>query len=317
MSKRQRNGASEGWHRLYAVGGLLGFVIFSAVLFRIVFALVDLGAGNRKNLVIIGSKADTEGILLSEVMAELIEQHTHLRVLRKSALGGTEICFHALRAGAIDLYPEYTGTALMTILGRPAEHDSARVFSLVRSEFARRYQLTWLPPLGFDNTFALAMRADKARRLGIRRISDLVHHPELRAGFTAEFMSRRDGYPGLKKRYGLDFSTDPRSMQAGLMYGAVGAGQVDVISAYATDGRIEKLHLTTLEDDAHFFPPYQAAPLVREATLAVHPEIRAALAPLAGHVDNAEMRHLNAEVDVEHRPIAEVAAELVRRLSTR
>lgn len=303
---------SETRRRMLAVGGLFGFVAASALLFKLVFVLVDLGAGNRNNLVIVGSKVDTEGMVLSAAIAELIEHRTHLRVQLKSALGGTEICFHALRSGAIDVYPEYTGTALMAILDRPAERDPVRVFSLVRREFARRYHLVWLPPLGFNNTYTLAMARSRARALGIRRISDLARHPELRAGFTAEFMSRRDGYPGLKKRYGLHFATPPRSMEAGLMYSAARAGQIDVISAYATDGRIDKFGLVTLQDDAHFFPPYQAAPLVRAATLARHPEIRTALAPLAGKVDDAEMRHLNAEVDVERRPIAAVADELVR-----
>jgi glycine betaine/choline ABC-type transport system substrate-binding protein len=310
-------GRSETRKRLYAVGGLFGFVAASAVLFKLVFALVDLGAGNRNNLVIVGSKADTEGMILGAAMAELIEHRTHLRVQLKSALGGTEICFHALSSDAIDVYPEYTGTALMAILDQPAERDPARVFSFVSREFARRYGLVWLPPLRFNNTYTLAMTAGRARALGIQRISDLARHPELRAGFTAEFMSRRDGYPGLEKRYGLHFSTAPRSMEAGLMYGAVSTGQVDVISAYATDGRIDKFGLVALEDDAHFFPPYQAAPLVRAETLARHPEIRAALAPLSGKVDDAEMRRLNAEVDVERRPIAEVADELVRRVTAR
>lgn len=299
--------------RLLAIAGLFAFALAAFAIFRGVFAVLD-AHGSRQSAIRIGSKADTEGILLGEIMAQLIEQRTHLTVRRRLDLGGTQVCFQALESDAIDLYPEYTGTGLMAILDRPASTDRRQVFSTVRRDFSRRWSLVWLPPLAFNNTYALAIRASTARRLDIRRISDLAGHPGLRAGFTAEFLARRDGYPGLEKRYGLHFTEAPRSMEAGLMYRALADRAVDVISAYATDGRIEKLGLVVLDDDRHFFPPYQAAPLVRHDTLLAHPELRRVLGVLGGRIDDAEMRRLNAEVDIQGRRPRDVARAFVKTL---
>jgi glycine betaine/choline ABC-type transport system substrate-binding protein len=208
------------------------------------------------------------------------------------------VCFEALRAGAIDLYPEYTGTGLMAILGLPVETDPELVFQLVSERFAVQYDMLWLPPLGtFNNTYALAMTEARAVELGIERISDLFAHRELTCGFTNEFMVRDDGYPGLREAYGLDFERPPKSMEAGLMYGAVAAGAVDVICSYATDGRVESLGLRTLVDDRDFFPPYQAAPLLRRPLLAGNPELGLALGRLDRHISDADMRRLNGAVD--------------------
>ncbi len=298
--------------RVWAVFGLLGFVLAAVAIFSGVFALIDGKA--RRDTIAIGSKADTEGILLGEIMSQLIERRTHLHVERRLDLGGTQICFQALDRGAIDVYPEYTGTGLMAILDRPAATDPGRVLATVRRDFFKRWSLVWLPPLAFNNTYALAVRRTTAQRLGMRRISDLAGHPELRAGFTAEFLARRDGYPGLEQRYGIHFRDAPRSMEAGLMYRALAGKAVDVISAYATDGRIDKLGLVVLRDDRHFFPPYQAAPLIRHDTLLAHPELKRVLEVLGGRIDDARMRRMNAEVDIQGRSPEQVARAFVATL---
>ena len=300
--------------KLKAILGLFGFVAASVAIFALIFALMDLGDARREDRIVIGSKAFTESLLLAEVMARLIEEETGVRVERKVNLGGTHICFEALKNGEIDLYPEYTGTGLAAILKKPVVSDRARVLAQVRREFAERWELTWLDPMEFNNAYALAMTAEKAGSLGVRRISDLARHRTLVAGFPSEFMARDDGYPGLKKTYGLEFHTEPKAMEAGLMYGAVHGNKVDVIAAYATDGRIDKLGLRILEDDRGFFPPYQAAPLVRESTLRRHPKVRRALGVLAGKLTDAEMRRLNAAVDLDGRSIDEVASELIDTL---
>jgi osmoprotectant transport system permease protein len=200
----------------------------------------------------------------------------------------------------------------MAILKLPVEPNPRRAWSTVRREFAARHALTWLAPMAFDNTYALAVTTQKARSLGLARISDLARHRGLIAGFASEFMAREDGYPGLLRHYGLEL--DARGMEAGLMYGAVAAGKVDVISAYATDGRIDKFELVVLEDDRGFFPPYQAAPLVRRAALEEFPEMEPALAVLAGKLSDAEMRRWNAAVDIEGRTPESVARAIVEEL---
>ncbi len=299
--------------RLRAVLGLFGFVAATWLVFFVLFRLLDLRE-TQQDRVVIGSKADTEGMLLAEIMAQLIERETKLGVERRPALGGTQVCFQALRAGAIDLYPEYTGTGLVALLEAEAVPDRQRVFETVATEFAKRWDLVWLKPMDFNNTYALAMTRNTAQRLGISTISDLVRHPELRAGFTTEFLARDDGYRGLSRTYGLRFSNEPRGMEAGLMYGAVQSGAVDVVSAYATDGRIEKMKLVVLKDDRQFFPPYQAAALVRRALLERHPELRDALALLSGQLNDSEMRRLNASIDIDRRRIEDVAREVVEKL---
>ena len=290
--------------RLRGLLALFALVGLAALALRIVFALVDRRPAGRP--IVIGSKAFTEGILLGEIMAQRLEA-AGVRVERRFNLGGTNICFEALRAGAIDAYAEYTGTALLAILHRPAESDPAAVLAKVREAFARTLGLVWLAPFGFNNAYALAMPRALAARLGIRRISDLVRHPRLRAGFASEFLAREDGWPGLERRYGLRFAGGPRSMEAGLMYQAAAAGQIDVISAYTTDGRIVTADLVLLEDDRRFFPPYQAAPLIRRDALTSDARVEPAFAPLGGSLDDETMRRLNLEIDSGRRTPAEVA----------
>jgi glycine betaine/choline ABC-type transport system substrate-binding protein len=300
--------------RLRATAGLFGFLIAAVAIFKLIFLMMDLRAGGNERGLTIGSKADTEGILLAEIMARRIERATGIQVARRTALGGTQLCFQALLSGEIDLYPEYTGTALVALLERPALEDPRQTFELVQRELLRRNELVLLEPLAFNNTYALAIAKHRALALGVRKISDLVRHPDLSAGFTAEFMARQDGWPGLRERYHLAFRSPPRTLEAGLMYRAAQQSEVDVISAYATDGRIDKFELLVLEDDARFFPPYQAAPLIRRSTLAKHPALGSALGALGGRLTDAEMRRLNSAVDIDRRRPEDVAEEYVNAM---
>ncbi len=301
--------------RLRAALGLLGFVAATTVIFATLFGVIDLRRANQRQIAV-GSKAFTESILLGEIMAQLIEKKTGLPVERRMNLGGTHICFVALVAGEIDLYAEYTGTGLAAILAAPTNTDPTEVLTHVRREFRARWELEWLAPMQFNNTYALAMAEPRAEELGIRKVSDLTKHLDLLAGFPAEFMAREDGYPGLRVHYGLDFEREPKTMEAGLMYGAVANGEVDVISAYATDGRIEKFQLRVLEDDRAFFPPYQATPLARSETLGRHPGVAEALAVLGGKITDAEMRKMNAEIDLGGRSVEDVAAQFVVKIAS-
>ena len=292
-------------------------IILVAVLaLAIVAALVSL-AGAKD--IVLGGKDFTEQSILCEMMAILIEENTDLAVTRRPFLGGTMVCFNALRGGNLDAYAEYTGTGLVNILNEEVVNDPGQVYQTVKTRFDATYDLVWLEPFGFNNTYALAMRRNQADELGIRTISDLAAYlrdgGSLTAGFTHEFLDRPDGYPGLAEAYDMAFPDRPRGLDPGLMYQACADGSVYVICAFATDGRIEAFELVTLDDDRRFFPPYQAAPLVRQDTLAAHPELRDVLNRLAGRLDDATMRRLNYQVDRRDDPrkAADVARAFLRR----
>jgi glycine betaine/choline ABC-type transport system substrate-binding protein len=258
------------------------------------------GAANG-GVVTIGSKDFTEQFILSEMMAQMLERWTDLRVARKFNLGGTMICHGALKSGAIDLYPEYTGTALTAILKREVISDPDAAFQAVNEAYRQKYGAEWLAPFGFNNTYALTVRQAAAERNGWKTISDLLPAASrLRAGFTSEFAERPDGYPGLKKAYGIRFSS-AKDLSPAIMYEALAKKQVDVICAFATDGRIPEYHLQPLRDDKQYFPPYQAAPVVRAATMEAHPEIRDVLARLGGLLDDRTMQQLDGAVDSDKR----------------
>src|SRR5438128_1984683 len=219
-----------------------------------------------------------------------------------------------ITAGQIDLYVEYSGTAYTAVLKHPATADSAAVLATVSREYRDRFGLAWLGAFGFNNTFAILVRRADAERYGLTRISDLGKvAPRWRAGFGYEFLERTDGFPGLARLYGLRFAAAPTALDLGLTYRALADGRVDVIAGNSTDGQIGALHLVALADDRHYFPPYEAAPVVRAALLARHPEVAAALAPLAGKISDAEMRRLNALADVAHEDIATVARDWLAR----
>jgi osmoprotectant transport system substrate-binding protein len=276
-----------------------------------VFLMFSPGCGRQtENRIIVGSKNFTEQIVLAELFAQQIEAHTALRVERRVNLGGTMICHQALVAGQIDLYPEYTGTALTAVLNDPPQNDPAAVFRRVRQEYRARFGVEVLPPLGFNNTFALVVRGADAEKLHLHNISDIAPYaPKWRAGFGYEFMERPDGYRGWAAAYGLQFAGAPKILDLGLLYRALADRQVDIVAGNSTDGVIAALGMVVLQDDRHYFPPYQAVPLVRRATLERHPEVGAALAPLAGKILEEEMRRMNYAVDGEHRDPADVVRE--------
>ncbi|MCG8466645.1 MAG: ABC transporter permease subunit [Gemmatimonadetes bacterium] len=259
----------------------------------------------------IGSKNFTEQLILGELMAELIEAHTDMIVERRFNLGGTMIAHGALTTGGIDLYAEYTGTALTAILDEPVLSDPSQAFDLVAREYRQRFDAEWLQPFGFDNTYAITVRRSDASARGLETISDLIPISDgLRAGFAAEFGERPDGYPGLRQAYGLRFGV-VRDFDPSLMYEAIATGQVDVIAAFATDGRISAYDLQPLRDDLGFFPPYEAAPVIRRELLLAHPELQEVLELLAGLLDDATMQRLNHAVDEDKRSVGEVAREFL------
>jgi len=264
--------------------------------------------------IVIGSKNFEENRLLAEVFAQLLEARTDLTVDRRFDLAGTQVCFEALKAGSLDLYPEYTGTGWTTILKREPIGDRAETLARVREEFLRRFDLWWLPPLGFENSYEIAVPSRLAEEHGLRTISDLVPVAgELRGGFGYEFTERPDGLPGLRNTYGLEFG-DVVAMQQALKYQAVEQGETDVLDVYTTEGRLLSYDLVVLEDDKGFFPPYEAAPLVRGEALARHPEIGSALGLLAGALDEERMRRLNFRLEEKKEPASRVAADLLAEL---
>lgn len=264
--------------------------------------------------IVIGSKNFTESFLLGEIMAQQIETHTNLKVERRFYLAGTYICQQAILARRIDIYPEYTGTALTAILKQKAVGDKVEVYRRVKEEYEHRFGLTLGLALGFNDTFAMEIRGEDARRLNIKTLSQAsAFAPQWRAGFGYEFMERPDGYRGLAATYGLHFVEPPRVMDLGLLARALRDRQIDLAAGNTTDGLIPALDLFVLEDDRRYFPPYEAVPVIREQTLQQHPEVSRALAGLAGKISDEEMQRLNYAVDGQHRDAKEVAREFLRK----
>jgi osmoprotectant transport system substrate-binding protein len=279
-------------------------------------ALVCAGCTSKPRIVV-GSKNFTEQVLLGEILAQQIERRLPVKVERKLDLGGILLTHEALVKGDIDLYPEYTGSALTTILKQRATSDPAEALSAVRALYRSQWQLEWLDPLGFDNTFAMIIHGKEAREQHIVTLSDAARAHTWRLGIGYEFAQRPDGLDGLMKAYNLHSAEVPVSMDLGLLYGALEHGQVDMIAASATDGMISKMDVAILEDDRHYFPAYQCAVVVREATLSQFPQLRAALQDLSGKLSNDTMRKLNAAVDVDHRSASRVAAEFLRTVAVK
>lgn len=255
----------------------------------------------------IGSKFFTEQVILAELLAQHIETRTGVHVERKSNLGGTLLCQKALLAGDLDLYVEYTGTALTAVLNESPSRDSDDVYNRVKQGYAQRFNLEVTEPLGFENTFAMVVRGDDAQRFHLRNTSDIVPYaPKMRAGFGYEFLERTDGFRGWSQIYGLHFAAPPSVMDLGLIYRALVDKKVDIVAGNSTDGLIDALHLVPLVDDKRYFPPYDAVPIVRRDALAKFPELGAALSDLANKISAEEMRHLNSEVDANQRDPAAV-----------
>ena len=272
----------------------------------------------RSSRIVVGAKNFTEQVVLGELVAQEIEAVTGERVDRRFYLAGSYLCQQALVSGRIDTYVEYTGTALTAILKQPlpppGRRDAARVYATVSRLYDSRYHVKVEPGLGFEDTFAMVIRSDDAKGLGVRTISDAVQHGPVhgnswRLGVGYEFESRPDGLPGLQATYGLKLDGAPRTMDLGLLYRALASLQVDMVAGNSTDGPIRALGLTALADDKHYFPPYEAVPLVREDSLRRWPGIQVAMDRLAGKVSDDEVRAMNDAVDREHRDVVEVVRE--------
>ncbi len=283
----------------------------AVVLFLV--ALLPACGPPRENRVVVGSKNFTEQSILGELIAQQIESKTQLPVERRFYLAGTYICQQAILAGRIDIYPEYTGTALTAVLKQTVTAGRESVYQQVKTEYATRFGLSVGRTFGFDDTFAIEIRGEDARRLGLKTISQAAPYaPQWRAGFGYEFMERPDGYKGLTTTYGLRFAEAPRIMDLGLIARALKNKQVDLIAGNMTDGLIPALDLFVLEDDRHYFPPYEAVPIIRQETIARHPEVEQALDALAGKISDEDMRRLNYAVDGEHRDVKDVVREFRR-----
>jgi osmoprotectant transport system substrate-binding protein len=264
-------------------------------------ALLLAGCARKSSGLSIGSKNFTEQLVLGELLAQFIARFTTLPIEKRFYLSGTYICHQALLAGRIDMYVEYTGTALVAILKEPPSSDHAAVFHTVQDRYASKFGLEVLPSLGFD-----------ARRLRLKTLSDAAAvSPRLRLGVGYEFLERADGYKGLVSKYDLKFKEAPRVMDLGLLYRALQNNQIDLAAGSNTDGLIAALDLVVLEDDRHYFPPYDAVPVVRRATLEQHPEVATALQRLSGHISAEEMRRINYAVDGEKKDAESVVKEFL------
>ena len=268
---------------------------------------------SRARLITVGSKNFTEQVILGEIVAQHVSLRLSERVDRKLNLGGTLLAHQALVKGDLDLYPEYTGTALTAVLKRRLSSDPAAVLAKVKAEYLSRFKILWLDPLGFNNTFAMVIRGEDARKFQIETLSDAATHANgWTLGVGYEFQQRPDGLAGLLRTYKLPLKRSPRTMDLGLLYRALEQKQVDMVAASATDGLLSVLDVKVLKDDKRYFPPYQASLAVRADALAKHPPLKRALEQLSGLFSNEIMRTLNYQVDGKHRPVSEVAMTFLR-----
>ena len=267
-----------------------------------------------RDRIVVGSKNFTESFILGELIAQQIERHTKLKVERRFYLAGTYICQQAILSGRIDIYPEYTGTALTAVLKQKASSDRNEVYQQVKHEYETRFGLTLGVPFGFNDTFAMEIRGEDARRLNVKTLSQAAPYaPQWHAGFGYEFMERPDGYRGLAETYGLHFADQPRIMDLGLLARALKDHQIDFAGGNATDGLIPALDLFALADDRHYFPPYEAVPVIRGQLLKEHPEVSHLLSALGNTISDSEMQRMNYEVDGQHRDTQEVVRDFLRR----
>ncbi|MEH2063667.1 MAG: glycine betaine ABC transporter substrate-binding protein [Nostoc sp.] len=260
--------------------------------------------------IIVASKDFTEQDILGELLAQQIEATTNLKVARRPHLGGSFVCHSAITAGKIDVYIEYTGTAFTAILKQKAVKDPKEVYERLKQAYSQQFNLEVMPSLGFENTFAMIVRGEDAKRYNIETLSEATQYtPQWRGGFGYEFLEREDGFPGLAKTYDLRFAKPPQIMDLGLIYRALIQKQVDMVAGNSTDGQISRLGLVVLKDDKHYFPPYETVPIVRQEILKKYPELKTAIASLAGKISADEMRQLNYLVEGELRDIKDVVQE--------
>ncbi|MEH2225367.1 glycine betaine ABC transporter substrate-binding protein [Nostoc sp.] len=280
-----------------------------ALLLVIVGCTPNLNSNNSGNI-IVASKDFTEQDILGELLAQQIEATTNLKVARRPRLGGSFVCHSAITAGKIDAYIEYTGTSFTAILKQKAVNDPKEVYEKLKQAYSQQFNLEVMPSLGFENTFAMIVRGEDARRYNIQTLSQATQYtPQWRGGFGYEFLEREDGFPGLAKTYDLRFVKSPQIMDLGLIYRALIQKQVDMVAGNSTDGQISRLGLVVLKDDKHYFPPYETVPIVRQEILKKYPELRTAIASLAGKISADEMRQLNYLVEGELRDVKDVVQE--------
>ena len=298
-----------------SIRGRSAKIIFTLLVFLLLLPVIGCdGCERNPNRIVVGSKNFTEQLILGELFAQIIEARTHLPVERRFYLAGTFICHQAILAGRIDIYPEYTGTALTAVLKEQPSGDRQEVYRRVKQGYESRFGLSVGPPLGFDDTFAMVIRGDDARQLHLKTLSETAAFtPKWRAGFGYEFMERPDGYKGLVASYGLRFAEAPRIMDLGLITRALKERQVDIIAGNNTDGLIPALDFVVLEDDHHYFPPYEAVAIMRGEMLKNHPEVGAALDELSGAISDEDMRRLNYAVDGQHRDVTAVVREFLKQ----
>lgn len=290
------------------------FIILCLITFSLALAIASCNPTTSASNgdIVVASKDFTEQDILGELLAQQIESATGLKVIRRLHLGGTFVCHKAMLAGQVDTYVEYTGTALTTVLKQKPISDPKAVYQRVKAGYEKQFQLEVAPGLGFENTFAMIIRGEDARKHNLRNLSQATQYtPQWQAGFGYEFLNREDGFPGLAKTYDFKFEKPPRVMDLGLIYRAIVDKQVDLVAGNSTDAQIARLDLTILQDDKGYFPPYEATPIVRQATLKKYPQLRQAIAQLAGKINEEEMRRLNYQVEGEFRDIKEVVREFL------
>lgn len=287
------------------------------IVLTLALAAILFFTGCAKNdSITIGSKDFGENIVIAAMLSQLVETHTDLKVNRKLNLGGTFVNFNAIKNNQIDLYPEYTGTGLTAHLKMDVVNDPDESYRIVSEEFVKQWDIVWLEPFGFNNTYTLAVTPEVYEKYGVETYSDLIPYAgEMVFGAEHEFFDRQDGFDGLVEMYGLNFKGEPMKLNASLKYQAIGRGDMDVTDAFATDGPIKQYNLKILEDDLGFFPPYHAAPIVRKEVLDKHPELKSVLNMLAGKLDDATMTELNYLVDVEGKAVEQVAKEFLTSLN--
>lgn len=293
---------------------------FGAIGVIMAVILTSFGSGiynsyfyRRSQTIIVASKNFTEQYILADMMADLIRAKTHLHVIVKQNLGTTAVLQKALEKGAIDLYPAYTGTGYVVVLGYKKVLSATKTYDIVKQQYQKRLHLTWLKPFGFYNSQTLALKTQFAKQHNLKNLSDLTAiAPRLTLAAPAEFIKRPDSFPGLSKVYRLKFRRI-KQLQPDLLYQAINSGAVNIIEVFTTDARIQTYHLTALKDDKHFYPPYYAAPVVRTATLKAHPQLASILNSLAGMISTNTMRQLNEQVDVGKRSPKSVAASFLKQ----
>lgn len=277
----------------------------------VAWAIVACQGGSDR--IVVGSKNFTEQVILGELIAQQIEARTNLKVERRLNLQGTFVCHSGLVNGELDIYPEYSGTALTTVLKQPVITDPKQVLEAVEKAYKTQFKVDWTKPFGFNNGFAIVIRGNDARQFNLKTLTQVAAQtPKWRAGFGFEFLNREDGFPGLSKTYNLKFADQPKVMDLGLLYRALLDKQVDLVAGSMTDGVLSNADLVVLQDDKRYFPPYDAAPIVRIETLQKHPQLRQALDELGGLISEQEMQTLNYRVDVEKKDVKQVVQDFLK-----